>query len=160
MSSPSHPISNHRLARLALWLLAMLAWFALGCRGDERQRRRGEISFERVERAVRNVIIAYAAQFVPPRKPKPRRHHAHKPPRIRLRAVAGSWLRRRLRTRGDLVTRAIQLLAALRNWRELAVGLARRRARGLTRLVRVLFVQYRAAPLRALAPIAPCADTS
>ncbi|MEZ5958152.1 MAG: hypothetical protein R3C27_13185 [Hyphomonadaceae bacterium] len=148
MSSPPL-ITNHRLARLAVWLLALLAWFALGGHGSERQRRRAETSFTKIERAVRNLIIIRAAQLLPPRTTRPRRRHGFKPPRIRLRAVAGVWLRRRLRTRGDLVTRAAQLLAALRNWREFAGALARRRAGGLTRLARTWGTRDRAAPLRA-----------
>ena len=159
MSSPPPLISNHRLARLALWLLAMLAWFVLGGQGNDRQRRRAEISFDKIERAVRNVIIIGAARLMPPRKS--RRHHVRKAPRIRLRAIAGVWLRRRLRTRGDLIARATQLLAALRTWRELAAALAQRRSKGLTRLAPVLPRTERAAPVSIFALPAPCAaDTS
>jgi len=161
MSSPPPIISNHRLARLALWLLALLAWFALGGQGGERQRRRANISFDKIERAVRDLILIRAAQLLPPRKSKPRRHHALTPLRVRLRAVGGSWLRRRLSTRGDLITRAAQLLAALRNWRELAAKLARRRAVGLTRLVSTWFAAEHAVPLCAPAASAVhAADTS
>lgn len=161
MSSPPPLISNHRLARLALWLLALLAWFAIGGKGSDRQRRRAGISFDKIERAMRNVIIIRAAQLMPPRKLKPRRHHAHKPPRMRLRAIAGVWLRRRVRTRGDLVTRATQLLAVLRSWRELGAALARRRVGGLTRLARAWSAHESIAPIPGLAGLAPCAaDTS
>lgn len=160
MSSPPI-ISNHRLARLALWLLALVAWFALGGQRSERQRRRANISFDKVERAVRDLILIRAAQLLPPRKAKPRRHNAPKPPPVRLRAAGGVWLRRRLSKRGDLVTRAAQLLAALRNWRELAAALARRRAAGLTRLVRSWFACDPAIPQRVLAASAAhAADTS
>lgn len=144
MSSPPPLISNHRLARLALWLLALLAWFVLGGQGSDRQRRRVDISFVRIERAVRDLILIRAAQLLPLRKSKPRRHHAPKPTPVRLRAVGGVWLRQRLSTRGDLVSRAAQLLAALRNWRKLAASLARRRAAGFTRLVRTWFAADRA----------------
>lgn len=161
MSSPPPLISNHRLARLALWLLALLAWFSLGGQGSDRQRRRANISFDKIERAVRDLILIRAAQLLPPRKAKPRRHHAPCAPRIRLRAVGGVWLRQRLRTRGDLVSRAAQLLAALRNWRKLAASLARRLAAGFTRLVRTWFAADRAIPLCAPAAVSVhAADTS
>lgn len=161
MSSPPPLISNHRLARLAVWLLALLAWFSLGGQGSDRQRRRANITFDRIERAVRDLILIHAAQLLPPRKAAPRRHHAPRAPRMRLRAVGGVWLRQRLRTRGDLVSRAAQLLAALRNWRKLAAALARRRAAGLTRLARAWFAADRAVQRCAPAAIAVhAADTS
>lgn len=140
----------------------MLAWFALGGLGNDRQRRRAEISFDKIERAVRNVIIIRAAQLMAPRKLKPRRRHAYKPPRISLRSIGGAWLRRRLHTRGDPITRATQLLAALRNWRALGAQLARRRATGLTRLARAWFAADRPTPAFVpAAPVTPCAaDTS
>jgi hypothetical protein len=138
----------------------MLAWFVLGG-GDERQRRRAAISFDKIERAVRNIIILRAAQFMSVRKIRPRRYHPHKPTRIRLRAIAGVWLRRRLRTRGNLVTRALHLLAALRNWRDLGAELGRRRAGGLSRLARIWSAHACADPIAAAPLSALCtADTS
>jgi hypothetical protein len=139
----------------------MLAWFALGGQGNDRQRRRAAISFDKIERAVRNVIIIRAAQLMAPRKFKPQRRHAQRPPRLSLRAIGGAWLRRRLRTHGDLIRRTAQLLAALRNWRALGAELARRRARGLTRLARAWFAADRPTPAFVPAPVTPCAaDTS
>jgi hypothetical protein len=156
-----HPptISNHRLARLALWLLALLAWFACGAIA-ERHRRYGEVRIEKLERAVRNLIIIHAAQLLPPRKRRALRHHV-KPPRISLRAVAGAWLRRHLRTEGDFISRAQRLLAVLRTWRALAAKLAHRRRAGLTRLFPILLKPERASPICALASLTPpLADTS
>lgn len=154
------PISNYRLARLALWLLALIAWFACGCIGERQRRRYGHLSIERLERAVRDLILIHAARLLPPRKQSARRHHV-KQPRVLLRAVGGVWLRRRLRTEGDLITRAQTLLAALRTYRALAAKLARRRCKGLTRLSPILTKPSRTAPLLAFAPPEPCAaDTS
>lgn len=157
---PRPPISNHRLARLALWLLALLAWFACGAIGERQRRRYGAVSIEKLERAVRNLIITGAAGLLPPRKRRALRHHV-KPPPLSLRAIAGSWLRRRLRTEGDLISRAQRLLAILRTWRALAAELAQRRRKGLTRLARITPTPGSAAPISAFAPPAPCAaDTS
>ena len=143
-----------------MWLLAMLAWFALGGQGCDRQRRRAEISFDKIEHAVRNVIIIRAAQLMAPRV-RTKCHHTLRPTRISLRAIGGAWLRRRLYTRGDPITRAAQLLGALRNWRELGAQLARRRATGLTRLACAWFAADRPTPVRVPAPVNLCAaDTS
>lgn len=158
MHAASPIISNRRLARLALWLLAVLAWFVLG---DRHHQRRAHITFDKIERAVRDLILIRAAQILGPRKTKPRRHHGQTPTRISLRAVGGSWLRRRLRTRGDLFARAAKLLAALRDWRDLGAELARRRAAGLTRLAPARLIADLAAPVHAPAPLTLCAaDTS
>jgi hypothetical protein len=158
-----HPpplISNHRLARLALWLLALLAWFVCGRVGERQRRRDGEVSLEKIEHAVRNLIIIRASHLLGPRKPMKRRHLV-RPPRVSLRAVAGSWLRRRLRTKGDLIGRAQRLLAVLRSWRTLAAELAERRCKGLTRLSAISPKPANAAPMPARAALAPCAaDTS
>lgn len=158
MHAPPPIISNHRLARLALWLLAVLAWFVLG---DSHHQRRAGVTFAKIERAVRDLIVIRAAQVLGPRRTKPRRHHGRKPPRISQRAVGGSWLRRRLRIRGDIVARAAKLISAIRNWRALAAQLARRRAAGLTRLAAAWLAVAGAAPALVPAPAAPCAaDTS
>lgn len=157
---PPPPISNHRLARLALWLLAMLAWFACGAIGERHRRRYGEVSLVKIERAARNLIIIHAADLLPPRKRTARRYHA-RPMRTSLRAIAGVWLRRRLRTKGDLVTRARHLLAVLRDWRALAAELAHRRSKGLTRLAPITVRSEPAPPICVRAFSAPAAaDTS
>jgi len=154
------PISNHRLARLALWLLALIAWFACGCIGERQRRRYGHVSIENLERAVRDLILIHAARLLPPRRPKARRHHV-KQQHVSLRAVAGAWLRRRLRTEGDLVARAQRLLAVLRTYRALAARLAHRRRKGLTRLSPIPTAPGRVAPLPAFALPTPfAADTS
>ena len=159
MSSPPI-ISNHCLARLTLWLLALLAWFACGCVGERRRRHYGALSIETLERAVRNLIIVHAAQLLAPRTRRVRRPHA-KQPHVSLRAIAGVWLRRRLRTKGDLITRAQRLLAVLRTWRVLAADLAHRRRKGLTRLLPIAPRPGHAAPVSAFAALVPCAaDTS
>lgn len=157
---PPPPISNHRLARLALWLLALLAWFACGCIGERHRRRYGQVSIEKLEGAVRNLILIHAAHLLPARKRKAPRHHI-KHRHVRLRAVAGSWLRRRLRTEGNLITRAQHLLGVLRTYRALAAILAQRRRKGLTRLLPILPRPAVATPISARAPPVPCAaDTS
>lgn len=157
---PPPPISNHRLARLALWLLALLAWFACGRIGERQRRRYGEVSTKKIERAVRDLIIIRAAQLLTTRKRGARRYHAN-PVRTSLRAVAGVWLRRRLRTQGDVIARTQHLLAALRNWRALAAELAYRRCKGLTRLAPINFQPEPTAPVCVLAFAAPAAaDTS
>ena len=157
---PPPPISNHRLARLALWLLALLAWFACGRIGARHRRRYSEVSLEKIEHAARNLIIIRAAHLLPPRKRAVRRAPS-KPARTSLRAVAGVWLRRRLRTEGDLVTRARHLLGVLREWRALAAELAHRRSKGLTRLAPITVRSEPAAPICVRAFSAPAAaDTS
>ncbi len=53
------------------------------------------------------------------------------------------------------------LLAALRQWRQLGAALARRRPKGLTRLVRLILARPSAAPARVRrAPTLLGADTS
>ncbi|MEQ1812100.1 MAG: hypothetical protein ABL889_19385 [Terricaulis sp.] len=157
---PPPPISNHRLARLGLWLLALLAWCACGRIGERQRRRYGEVSLETLERAARNLIIIGAAQLLSPRKRAARRYHA-KPARTSLRAIAGVWLRRRLRTESDLSARARHLLAVFRDWRVLAAELAHRRSKGLTRLAPIILRPEPTAPVCVLAFAAPvAADTS
>jgi hypothetical protein len=160
MHRPPPTISNNRLARLALWLLALLAWFACGRIGQRQRRRYGEVSVKKIEHAVRDLIIIRAAQLLTTRKRSARRYHAN-PVRTSLRAVAGVWLRRRLRTQGDLSARAQHLLAVLRNWRALAAELAHRRRKGLTRLAPITLRPELTAPVCVLAFSAPAAaDTS
>lgn len=158
MHLPPPIISSHRLARLAVWLVAALAWFMLG---RSHHQRRVHITFAKIERAVRDLILIHAAHVLGPRKTKPRRPHGRMPSRISLRAVGGSWLRRRLVMRGDIFARASKLLSAIRNWRELGAQLACRRAAGLTRLAPAWFAVDCAPLMPAPAPVTPCAaDTS
>lgn len=147
--------SEHRLARLILWLGALLFWFAAGAlhrnhASQRHHRRYGAHTIETLTHAVRNIILIRAAQLL---KPAPRarvqRRANAQPgfrqraaPRPSMRAVAGAALRRALRSRGSFIQRVLRLIAVLRRVDALAVRLAHRRRRPFTRL-------------RAITPIAP-----
>lgn len=104
-----------------------------------RQRRFGDVTCAMLIRAARNLIIIRAADLHRAR-PAPvwrdfaaagfhrRRNHCS------VRAIGGVWLRKRLSARGGLIAQARHLIAVLRNFEQLAIGLATHRRRGLTRL--------------------------
>ncbi|MGE0187673.1 MAG: hypothetical protein AB7Q23_17975, partial [Hyphomonadaceae bacterium] len=135
-SHPPTPISSHRLKRIALWAMAMLLWIAAVCGGAAPSRRhlqqRGDTRLDELARMVRNLVIVRAVAMVkPPRRPA--RHGPRRRPRHYLRSCAGAELRRLLRAR-DPQHRVLRLIAALRDLAAYAARLARRLARGLTRL--------------------------
>lgn len=145
-------ISKHRLARLIARLAAFLIWVACGGPLKRDGHRRRTIRLVALRNTVRNLIIIRAAQMLR-RVPRRRVLHTFAPKgftlrhnRSSLRACAGVWLRRRLRTRGGAIAQAKHLLGVLRQTETLAAALVNRRPRGLTRL-------------RALRPIAPPAQT-
>ena len=162
---PSHPpdlISSHRLKRIALWAMAMLLWIAALCGGAAPRARhlaqRGETRLDELARMVRNLVIVGAAAMVkPPRRPA--RYGLRRRPRHYLRSCAGAELRRRLRAR-DPQHRVRKLIAVLRDLAACAARLARRLARGLTRLA-PLSASAHNQTLRALAaPPVRAADSS
>lgn len=167
-------ISTHRLARLTVWFAGVLAWFALGCAArtaaeHRRHMRYGSWTRAKLIRTVRNLIIIRGAQLLAfPRRGATARTHPLNAPvgcrrgkrRNQLRAVGGAWLRRKLRTRGGLMTQALHLLAVLRGFHTLVLRFARRRRRGLTRPQSIICVAPRAACVRDLAAPTLCAVDS
>ncbi|MGQ0532594.1 MAG: hypothetical protein ACT4OF_07885 [Caulobacteraceae bacterium] len=172
MSSKSAIISGHRLARLVAWLMAVLAWFAIGApRKTRAQRRRyprlGEITIASLRHAVRNVIIMRAAQLLP-QSPSRFARPGFAPPGFRRcyaratpRAVTGVWLRRYLYARGSFIAQVRQLIEVLRHYRGLGAALAWRRRFGLTRLRPIIPISPPAEPLcPQFAQPAPAEDSS
>ncbi|MBC7767872.1 MAG: hypothetical protein H7124_03725 [Phycisphaerales bacterium] len=121
-------MSDQRLARFIVWLMAVLAWCAIGCprqtRADWRHHQRyGRITHTRLTHAVRNIVIIRAAALAPEPAAAKRTHQPRFCPagfrraRIRargscLRAWGGVWLRRQLKVRGSLLDQALRLIAA------------------------------------------------
>lgn len=159
-------LTDHRLARLAAWLMAVLAWFALGAplRSVAQRRhyeRYGNVDLHKLRRAVRGIILIRAARFMPARAPLVQRDYAprgfrRRSPRVTCGGAAGAWLRRRLRTHGSLARQALHLLSVLRRYRALGAELACRRRKGLTRLGPILMIAAFADP----APVGPFAPTA
>jgi hypothetical protein len=143
-------ISEHRLARLAALLGAVLAWFALGAprrtASQQRHHRRyGEVAIGRLRRAVCDLIIIRAAQLLPERTPRAWRDFASPGFRCRrngctCRAIGGVWLRRHLNVRGGFIAQVRHLIEALRHYRGLGAALAWRRRFGLSRLRSILMI--------------------
>lgn len=134
-----HPPSEHRLTRLFVWFAMILGWFAFGAPHERRRRNLASITCGVLRRTMRNLIVIRVAALQPPRKITPWRNHGRsgfqrRRNRCSLRAIGGSWLRKRLKVRGGLVTQARHLLDALRQFSAFVVALARRRRRGLSRL--------------------------
>jgi hypothetical protein len=150
-------ISEHRLARLAAWLGAVLAWFALGAprqtASQQRHHRRyGGVAIGRLRQAVCNLIIIRAAQLLPERTPRPWRDFASPGFRCRRngctnRAIGGVWLRRHLNVRGGFIAQVKHLIEALRHYRGLGAALAWRRRLGLSRLRSILMIAPEAQPV-------------
>ena len=167
MHSSPHIVSNHRLvawARLALAWAAMIL-FAENAPQQPRRRliqRHPLLSPDAWARFVRNLVIIRAAQIArgsagcaaPPRVFAPRGFKRRMRPRQLVRSSAGAWLRRALRDR-DRARRFMRLLEALRDLDSLAVRLARRLVRRLTRLRPIIATRpphVRVASLAAPAP--------
>ncbi len=119
--------------------MMVLGWIICGGGHERRRRRFGNVTCAILRQAARNLIIIRAAEL---HRPHPERvwrdfaapgvHRRRKP--CTGRAIGGVWLRKRLKTRGDLITQARHLINVMRHFSDLAVGLAAHRRRGLTRL--------------------------
>lgn len=132
----SAPISDLRLARLFTWARLWLEWaavYALAFCGARELRRR----LLQMRRGVASLILLRASARVTPPPARTR----HGPPRKRrsgsVRRVVGSDLRRALTGRG-IAGRFAALLRVLRDPEPFIVKLARRLARGFTRLTHVI----------------------
>lgn len=139
MSSPFSPQETRRHARYRAWALAAVLWLMriAGPILDARYaRQRGGVTLARLERMVRNLIILHAVQYLPaPADARTRKHYG--PVSLRRcsnRAVAGAFLRRRLRKRGALGEQLAHLAHVLRTLDTLAMRFARHRRRGLSKL--------------------------
>jgi hypothetical protein len=166
--------TEYRLARLAAWALAVIAWL-LHCPGlprtaaDRRhQRRYAHVTIRKLQRFIAHLIIFHALQFLPVR-PGPRRRLNHARagfqrrirPRLTLRRVGGVWMRPRLAVSGSFAEQLAQLAARLRDWRKLGAAFARHRAKGLARLCPIIIVRAPHDQVRTLAaPPAFAADSS
>lgn len=171
---PRHTLrsNEHRLARLVAWTAAVLAWLILGAPAfTTAQRRRrarlAHVSAERFAHLVRDLIIIRAAQLMsaPLHRRRPdftpagfaRRRTTHAP----RRAIAGVWLRRRLKVRGGFTDKLVHLLGVLRDYRALGAQLAARRRKRLTRRTPIIMTRPAAHCVRSLAhPAILAADSS
>jgi hypothetical protein len=152
--------TEHRLARLVAWTMAVIAWFMLGAPAHtERRRRLARATIGDIQRFARSLIIIRAAQLLPMRAPRPR--YGRRPPHFSERRIAGAWLRRRLITRGSFAEQLVHLLETLRDWRALGAELAHRRRKRLTRLTSISPARTRAPePYGAPARLPAVSDSS
>ncbi len=153
---PQHPPlpPEHRLARLAAWALAVIAWL-LRCPGvprtaaDRRHHRRyAHVTIRKLQRFIAHLIIDHGLSFLPVRPGARRRlNHARAGfkrrirPHLTLRRVGGTWMRRRLAVSGSFAEQLAQLAAILRDWRKLGAAFARHRASGLARLCPIIIAR-------------------
>ncbi len=160
--SPTPPLSSHRLARLNTWARLWLAWFVwvfLAHFGPDPSQRQARRQLDHAASVVGQMIFLLAAARV--RLP-PRQNHRHG--RLKqsglMRALIGASLRRALKGK-DAHSRLAAILVIMRDAGQHSAKLARRLARGLSRL-RVIVPAPEHAPLFATAPCAraACADTS
>jgi hypothetical protein len=174
MNKPVRFLSQHRLARLVAWALAMLAWVAHALLGESAPHRRrlrqrgGFFSLDRLARFACRLALARAAEIVGLRsRPRAIRNTApsgfrrRTAPRALLRACIGSRLRKALK-RGDIATRIRVLRAALSDIDAFARRYAVPRAlRRLTKLCAIVpIAPSGAALLGAPAPSPAVADSS
>ncbi len=159
--------TNHRLARLAtwagLWLVWMDAFLAFVCGAHaplSRQARAiAEDWLDRMSAFALKLIVIRAAK----RRPAPRvTHRRASRARMRggdMRAIIGSRLRRRLRSR-DLRHRIDAIAALLRDPETAIAALLRRLARGLTRRTPHHVERNNERVSAQCAPRLACADSS
>jgi hypothetical protein len=173
MSSQSTLISEHRLARFVAWLGGFLLWLATGAprttRAHQRRHQRyRHIGAGALVRAVRDLVIIRAAQLMPEAPPSTRPRHDFAPAGFTarvavpatLRAIAGVWLRRRLKIRGSFAEQVAHLIEALKHIRGLGAWLAWRRRRRLTRLRPIVLVRPPRARMSSLTQDVPAAQDS
>lgn len=138
--------TEHRIARLAAWAIAVLVWLLTGAVAHTTHRRRLQnVTLQEARCFIRRLVIIRAAQILPSR-PGARRRLSDAPSGFRRRThvrfserrIAGVWLRRRLAHNGGFAEQIAHLLELLRNWRALGVELARRRRKRLTRLYSIV----------------------
>ncbi len=174
MNKPVHFLSQHRLARLIAWALAMLAWVADALLGEGAPHRRrlrqrgGFFSLDRLARFTCRLALARAADIVglrarqrAIRNAAPSGFRRRTTPRALLRACIGSRLRRAVK-RGDVAARIRFLRAALSDIDAFARRYTVPRAlRRLTKLCAIVPIAPRTeAMLGPPAPSPACADSS
>jgi len=164
------PRQHPRYARFFAWLIGVLFWAACGSldpRADRRHRARyGSYSVARLTRAVRDLILLRAADFMRrPRVVPSNRQFARAGFRRRtgvpltLRRIAGAWLRTRLRQHRG-VGRILHLIGVLSRIDDYARAVAARSTRFM-RLHPLIPVRPPAARVRNLAAHTPrAADSS
>jgi hypothetical protein len=174
MYEPVRFLSQHRIARLVAWALAMLYWvagvlFVEGVGGRRRLRQRGSyLWLDRLARFTCRLAIIRAVEITGIR-PRPRVVRNTAPAGFRrrivrrtpLRACIGACLRKALK-QGDLAARVGFLAAALADIDAFARRyLTARALRRLTKLcATVLFAPPAAVLLGSPAPSPACADSS
>jgi hypothetical protein len=162
-------LTQHRLQRLALWLLTLLHWIAAIWSANRpaharHRRQRGDISLDWVSRWVGALITVRALNMLRPR-PRRMRFLYWRPafnarPSHFQRSLYGAKLRRALKHK-DPATHIAQLIAVLRNLDAHAADLALRIRCRLRRLLRAWLEIALSTPLsgaRALSP--PVTDSS
>jgi hypothetical protein len=128
-------ITRHQRQRFALWLLTMLVWLAAVLDGavDGRRARRRQTPLDDLARWVKQLILLRAMERVRVRPARAQSGRGGALPAHARRRAFGSRLRRALRRR-DRRARIAALIHALRTIDAYASRLAKRLARGLTRL--------------------------
>jgi hypothetical protein len=142
MHARTAPNQSHRIARLAAWVAAAIAWLACAMvQGATARRaaRRGFLTADRLECMVSNLVILHASDILAHRRVDRRSRKRYGPHRLRAcsnRAIAGSWMRRTLKRRGSALERLARLAEVMRNLGAFAAEFARHRRRGLSKLLR------------------------
>jgi hypothetical protein len=136
-----------------VWFVgAFAAHFSADTKGHWR------VQLHRLARMVESLLVVQAAALV---QPPPRRNHRHgRLQRVNVRNIVGARLRRAMRGK-DLPARLAAIVSVMRDHAHHIAKLARRLARGLTRL-RVILPVPECASLVPVPPFtqAACADTS
>jgi hypothetical protein len=162
-------LTQHRLQRLALWLLTLLHWIAAILSANlpahaRHRRQRGDISLAWVSRWVGALVTVRALNMLRPR-PRRMRFLYWRPtfnarPSHFQRSLFGAKLRRALQHK-DPATHIAQLIAVLRNLDTYAAELALRIRCRLRRLLRAWLEIAPATPLHgAPAPSPALTDSS
>ena len=164
--APTPPLSNHRLARLTAWARLWLVWFVgvclthFGADAPQSWRRGARRQLGKAARMVAQLIFLHAAARVGPLPRRAIHRHGRRKQAGGARAIIGAALRRALRGK-DLPSRLASILTLMRDSEHHIAKLARRLARGLTRL-RVILPARERVPHVAAGPLAALAgaDTS